>query len=683
MHARSHRHGWAIALGSVIVPALIWIATFQRIAYEREDAIEEATRETENLAIALEEHSNWMIQGMRHILIAARREYLRQGRSMGIADILADVATIDQEHPSLGLFDENGDVVFSTAVPATGLRPDPETFAAHRDHPSDALRIGKPSQDAVSGEISLEFSKRISKADGSFGGMVTASIAAHAISDFYRQAGLGPRDVVAIIGKDGITRVRRAGNKLSGGQDARSARVWKQAGRQPQGTFRSQGTFEGVTRFISYRTSARYPIILSVGRAESDVLAGFEDARRRHLTSAAVATALQLFLGLALIVVRRRNEKTRAALEYSESQFRATFDQAFVGMMRYAADGRPLQVNQTLCEMLGYPREELLKRPLRDFVHPEDAASLPAADEGASLASRTKTHGIRFLRKDGEAVWSKVATTAVRDPDGGPDAFVTVVHDVSDLKRLDRLKSEFVSMVSHELRTPLTSIRGSLGLIAGGVTGAIPEATKNMVEIAKTNCERLIRLINDILDSEKIESGKMQFELQEVAVEPLVRRAIADNHGFARQRDVRLELRADADLGYVVADPDRLIQVLTNLLSNAVKFSPAGAAVDVELSRRGTRVRFEVRDHGPGIPDEFRGGIFQKFSQADNSAQAKAGTGLGLNISKALVEKMGGTIGFNSARGIGTTFFFELPAALAPGASLAHGVREYGEECPG
>jgi PAS domain S-box-containing protein len=245
--------------------------------------------------------------------------------------------------------------------------------------------------------------------------------------------------------------------------------------------------------------------------------------------------------------------------------------------------------------------------------------------------------------------------------------FFSMGTDITELRRIDRMKTEFVSTVSHELRTPLTSIRGSLGLISGGVAGELPAAVKNLVGIAQSNCERLIRLINDILDSEKIESGKLRLDLQVVDLRQLVQQALVANEGFASQHRVDLVLRAPDVALQVRIDADRMTQVLTNLLSNAVKFSPPGSPVEVRLSRSAQRIRVEVVDVGPGIPEEFHGRIFQKFSQADSSdTRQKGGTGLGLNISRALVEKMDGTIGFSSAEGVGTTFFFEVPEWTNP-----------------
>ncbi|WP_372826989.1 PAS domain S-box protein [Polaromonas sp.] len=240
--------------------------------------------------------------------------------------------------------------------------------------------------------------------------------------------------------------------------------------------------------------------------------------------------------------------------------------------------------------------------------------------------------------------------------------FFSLGNDVTELKRIDRMKSEFVSTVSHELRTPLTSIRGSLGLISGGVAGALPDKARALVEIAKTNCERLIRLINDILDSEKIESGQMPFELQPQDTLSLIERAVADNEGFAAQHKVQLVVKAPRRSLLVQVDSDRLLQVMTNLLSNAIKFSPAQGQVLVLLGRSAGRIRVEVSDNGPGIPEEFHPRMFQKFTQADSSdTRQKGGTGLGLNISKAILERMDGSIFFTSKVGVGTTFFFELP----------------------
>jgi len=232
----------------------------------------------------------------------------------------------------------------------------------------------------------------------------------------------------------------------------------------------------------------------------------------------------------------------------------------------------------------------------------------------------------------------------------------------TERKRLERLKDEFVSTVSHELRTPLTSITGSLGLLMGNAAGNLSDPVRRLVAIAHTNSQRLVRLVNDILDIEKMEAGQVAFNFSRVEVRPLVAQAIEANRGFAEGYGVRVRLE-DADTAADVrADPDRLLQVVTNLLSNAIKFSPADREVVVAVEKGPDMVRLTVRDHGPGIPLDFRPLIFEKFAQADaGDARQKGGTGLGLSIVKQIVDRLGGEVGFADAPAGGTIFHVQLP----------------------
>jgi signal transduction histidine kinase len=259
-----------------------------------------------------------------------------------------------------------------------------------------------------------------------------------------------------------------------------------------------------------------------------------------------------------------------------------------------------------------------------------------------------------------------VTSQPLVNAEGNHSGAITLVRDISDAKRADRLKREFVSVVSHELRTPLTSIRGSIGLVAAGATGDLPPKAKQLLEIAYRNTDRLSALIDDILDIEKIEAGKTHLMLQTTQLGPLLALAIEANAGYATSCDVRLHLHQPVPSVAVNVDANRLLQVMANLLSNAAKFSPRGAVVDVTVVVNAGRVRVCVRDSGPGIPAEFRPQIFQKFSQADGSdTRSKPGTGLGLAISKALIERMHGAIDFESEPGCGALFFFELPEVAA------------------
>lgn len=232
----------------------------------------------------------------------------------------------------------------------------------------------------------------------------------------------------------------------------------------------------------------------------------------------------------------------------------------------------------------------------------------------------------------------------------------------NERKRLERLKNEFVAAVSHELRTPLTSISASLGLLMGKAGGNLPEPVVRLIAIAHTNSRRLVRLVNDILDIEKMDSGQVVFNFERVEVRSQVEQAIEANRGFAECHSVRIRLEADPTTCHVRADSDRLAQVVTNLLSNAIKYSPADGEVVVAIENGSDFARISVRDHGPGIPAEFKPRIFERFAQADvSNARQKSGTGLGLSIVKQIVDRLGGVIGFADAPGGGTIFQLELP----------------------
>lgn len=269
---------------------------------------------------------------------------------------------------------------------------------------------------------------------------------------------------------------------------------------------------------------------------------------------------------------------------------------------------------------------------------------------------------VKYRPSEGEERWLRVAAAKPRWDMKGRLIWDGSLFDITDDKRTQEMKNEFISTVSHELRTPLTSIRGSLGLISGGAAGELPAKASALVKIANSNAERLVRLINDILDIEKIESGHMPFHLKPQALFPLIKQSTDASRDYLPERKVELSLIDDAPDIRANVDADRLHQVLSNLLSNAIKHSPVNGKVSVALSRNGQRARIAVSDQGPGIPKTYRELVFEKFEQVDGSAtKSVGGTGLGLSIVKAIVEKLDGEVSFETTVGVGTTFYVDLP----------------------
>jgi signal transduction histidine kinase len=245
--------------------------------------------------------------------------------------------------------------------------------------------------------------------------------------------------------------------------------------------------------------------------------------------------------------------------------------------------------------------------------------------------------------------------------------FTIIIHDATAKRKVDRLKNEFISTVSHELRTPLTSIKGALGIVLSGDLGELEGRSKDLLVIANNNADRLTRLVNDILDIDKLEFGSMQLNNQRMVIYQLLQQSVLQNQGYGSRYGVELVLDdVDGSVGSLCVnlDVDRFLQVMSNLLSNAIKYSHLGSQVRVNLQRAGSFVRISVIDQGQGIPESFRQHIFRKFAQADSSDTRKRdGTGLGLSITKAIVERLGGKIDYDSIEGEGATFYFTLPIA--------------------
>lgn len=489
--------------------------------------------------------------------------------------------------------------------------------------------------------------------------------------------------------------------------------------------------YDGIRRTIQLRAngdidSAVRELNDTRGNGETTFLTGLadeiSDVAEAHLTqnientkdaNDKARTLVVTGLGLSVIMTalsaifiirgfRQRFATERALVDSSmRLQDSLRFQHALVDSAAYSiiaanATGTITEFNRTAEDMLGYKAEDVigkmsvdrfydqaelterataLSEELRDRIAPSFEA-LSANPRRGEVEDREWT----FIGRNGIRMPVHVSMTAIH-ANGQISGYLCIARDITERRKVERLKNEFVSTVSHELRTPLTSIRGSLGLVLGALGSNLPAQVRGLLQIAHNNADRLGRLINDILDVEKIESGKMDFKSQRQQLAPLLQQAIDSVKDYANQYMVNFELFNKAPDAEVNVDADRFIQVMVNLLSNAAKFSPPNKPVTISVESHGGTVRISVADRGKGIPAEFQNRIFGRFAQADASdSRQKGGTGLGLNITKSLIEKMNGLIGFDSVEDVGTTFYVDLPDFAATecdesalwGPSMAH-----------
>lgn len=368
-------------------------------------------------------------------------------------------------------------------------------------------------------------------------------------------------------------------------------------------------------------------------------------------------------LNYILRIVHAQEESERN-LQSRQKELQAVLDNTVDGIITINARGIMTSFNKASENIFGYRADECIGQNVK-MLMPEPYRG----EHDGYLHNYHTTHIPKIIgigreveaqRKDGSTFPMDLSVSKVHR--NGQDIFIGLVRDITERKQMEQMKSEFVSTVSHELRTPLTAISGVLGLLVGGALGELPASAKPMIEIAHNNSRRLSHLINDLLDMEKIAAGKMVFDMKLHPLSDLLDQAIKGNQAYADQYQVHYELDTDGKEVFVNVDQQRFLQVMANLMSNAAKFAPAGSSVMIRTLMQGNKMRIEVQDQGAGIPEEFRGRIFQKFAQADSSdTRKKGGTGLGLAITKELVERMGGEIGFVSELNVGTTFYFKLP----------------------
>lgn len=423
----------------------------------------------------------------------------------------------------------------------------------------------------------------------------------------------------------------------------------------------------GILNLIGAGAGGQFPGgDLSVLAAVGDQIA---DALERVRLKAAMERKVEERTRALAVEVAERTKVEQAARAKHERLVEA-LDALRDGIAVYDADERLVLCNRRYREThaglegLLAPGAKLEALVRAGLSCAEPSLGRPAEPEvAARLARLRRAEGNAVVRRRGEH-W--VMATERRTPDGG---LIAIETDITELKKVDEAKDEFLAKVSHELRTPLTSIRGATSLLLADKLGVLPPGLRQFVELAQRNSERLMCIVNDLLDVTRIRAGNFHLDLEEAQLEPIIEQVLAGKRLGAEVPNIKVRVAANAKGVTFMADAHRIQQVLDNLLTNAVKFADAKDPIDIKVERRDDALRVSVVDRGCGIPAEFQSEIFEPFAQAP-SGQAKGGNGLGLSIAKTIIEAHHGRVGFASKEGQGATFYFDLPIAKESRAAV-------------
>ena len=372
-------------------------------------------------------------------------------------------------------------------------------------------------------------------------------------------------------------------------------------------------------------------------------------------------------IGLLSKSIDQMRNKINATLNEiinKEKMQRAILETAPDAIITMNSNGTINSFNPGAENIFGFKASEIIGQNIK-ILMPDDFASqhdfhisnFKPAEKSRAIGKKRNLEG---MKKDGSTF--PVEITLNTKKIDGEMLFTGVLRDITERRKIDRLKSEFVSTVSHELRTPLTAIKGSLDILTKGLNLELPEQANNMLDIANRNVERLLILINDILDTSKLESGEINFNFEKLEINEFIQNSILINQEYAKKHNTIFKCtHCHSDIS-VTVDKDRLEQVMSNLLSNAAKYSPVNVPVEIYTTINDKNIRINVKDYGPGIPHDFKDKVFEKFTQSSSGdTRQVGGTGLGLNISKMIIEKFNGNIGFETLVGKGSTFYFEIP----------------------
>ncbi|MFD1333079.1 ATP-binding protein, partial [Methylopila musalis] len=688
---------WQVAhLGVLVIAPLAWL-TVHFASVEREAELEAATGRLNGALRLAVEQQNGVIEEARKLLIfLARLPDVRQGGE-ACDRRLSDFSRLNPSAQAFFVISSDLKVICSDLSAARGVDVSDRDYV-HRAFAHGGVAVSGLVMARVSGMPRIALAMPIRTETGRQIALgVTLSLSALSGPLERLAAEIDPRATVTLVDAAGLVIARHPVAPFLVGRSLAGETMWTTAIRDGDGVFEARELGGQDTIFVT-RPVIEEQARLIVGLPKRDVVATIDQRMNQRLGAISLILLASVALGVlggevlvlrplrrltayarrletgetaarpemtargevgalgrALAVMAEAVEDRERRLAGAEALFRGLFDHSPDPAAVLRVDGkggfRFEAWNAAAQRFTGLSLPEVLgRRPTEVFPGSRGESIERDLDRVAQLGRVLRVE--REPAAQGVVVTFEMVLAPFQAGDGRIDLIFATARDISDRKRVERLKNEFVSTVSHELRTPLTSIAGSLGLLSGGAAGPIGDRARHLVGIAHANSLRLVRLINDILDIEKIEAGRMAFDLKALDLLDVAGQAVTGLRAYADSFGVDVELVSTGEPVVVFGDQDRLTQVVTNLVSNAIKFSPAGGAVIVAVGADGETAAIRVRDSGPGVPEAFLPRMFTKFAQADGSdSRRKGGTGLGLAIVKEIVERHAGAIRYRENGG--------------------------------
>jgi PAS domain S-box-containing protein len=668
--------------------ALMWVAVIAQARFERQEAIVAAIERNSNLAVAFEEFTVRTIDGADAVARYIKREYLRSGARIDIPALIADRTIDAQAFSAISIVDARGGLVATSyeRVPGGPLTAaDRPHFTVHVAQDTGKVFVGQPIVSRLTGKSTIPISRRINAPDGSFDGIVSVQVDPARFTQFYGDATLRAGDVIALIGLDGISRARRVGRKESSGENMQGALLLAQAAEQPVGNIHAPGKLDGVMRYYSYRRLRDYPLVVTIGVAERDVLFASSQRRARNYLGAALVSLVMAFFAVLLMTALERKRRTVVKLENTMADLNAVhgrlaeqaslLDKAQDAIVVRDLSHRITYWNKSAERLYGWTAAEVLHTPAR-----ERQSDTAAYDEAMR---KVLEHGdwvgeLAQVRKDGRGIIVESRWTLVRDEAGRASGVLVINTDITERRNLEqqflraqRLESigTLAGGIAHDLNNVLTPIMVAVGMLSEDEPD--PER-RSVLSTLEASARRGADMVQQVLSFARgVEGRRVQVQIPDVVRD--VERIVNDT--FLKNIAVRTDL--GADLRPVSGDPIQLHQVLLNLCVNARDAMPDGGRLTVSAenvtldgafadanidARPGPYVLLRVSDSGAGIPPEILDRIFEPFFTTKDVSK---GTGLGLSTSLAIVKSHGGFIRVDSAPGQGASFRIYLPAQVA------------------